>query len=64
MKRKVEIYCFKETYTEREEKGWFKKRTVKEYKYTSCWLDAAEVQDSRQFKDKRFDLNKYPSMLS
>ena len=58
LKRKVEVYSYKEEISYRKERKGNKKRTVTDYTYTSHWCNAADVPESKFFTDKKFDLNK------
>ena len=58
LKRKVEVYCYRQETSQREERKGNAKRTVTDYKYTSCWVEAHEMPQSECFRDQKFNINK------
>ena len=58
LRRRVEVYCYKEEVSKRIEREGDKSRTVTDYKYSSVWLDAKDEISSEDFKDKNYNLNK------
>ena len=58
IRRRVEVYCYREDVSKRIERDGDQSRRVTDYKYTSVWLDAKNQIDSTAFKDQNYNLNK------
>jgi hypothetical protein len=60
--RKVEVYSYRQTTSQRVEKKGNMQRTITDYNYTSVWLDSKNFIDSSDFKDPKFRVNKRPQL--
>lgn len=64
LRRQVEVYCYREDISKREERRGNQKRTITDYNYTTCWMEARGMPNSQNFKDKKYNLNKPSSVDS